>query len=240
MNDDYIIFLRPGYHFTEKFRSCACACRVVRIVQVDQLRFAGNLFRNGIQVRQEVVFFLKLYSEHLSTQIFGVCAQHRITRNCHNGNVSRVNEAGWQHRQRRLRTNGVYHFSYRINAVYSKNFLKVSCGCGFELRNPVVGISTVFFFGGFYRELGNNTFVRHFIGFANAHINQLNIRKILFRRCFGAFDFLKFVDGCIFAIIRTADAVRKISLNESLLILFNAHNLCLISWLFLFLHQLNL
>ncbi|MNC24786.1 hypothetical protein D3C75_728510 [compost metagenome] len=65
--DDYdIIFFGPVYNGAEKFRRCACAGRVVRIVQIEQLRLAGDVFRNGVQVRQEVVFLLEFHCVDLS------------------------------------------------------------------------------------------------------------------------------------------------------------------------------
>ncbi|MNN76504.1 hypothetical protein D3C81_1928890 [compost metagenome] len=67
MNDYNIVFLGPSNNLTEKFRSRTGARRIVRIVQVEQLRLAGNILRDGVQIRQEVIFLLELHGIYLST-----------------------------------------------------------------------------------------------------------------------------------------------------------------------------
>ena len=48
---------------------------------------------------------------------------------------------------------------------------------------------------------------------------------LLLRRRLGSFDLLEFINGCIFAIISTADPVGKVLLNVRFLIFIDTHDL---------------
>ncbi|MNP10143.1 hypothetical protein D3C76_1022810 [compost metagenome] len=225
MNNDYIIFFSPCNDFCKKLRCRTSARWIVWIVQVKKLSFMSNFFWNFVQIWKEFILLLQLYCKYLSTQVFSMCTQHWITRHRHDRNITRIDEARRQHRQRRLRSDRVNHFRNRINPFNTEYFPQIFSSRCLKLSNSIVRITTVFFFSCFFSKLSHDPSISHLIWLAYAHVDQFNIRKILFCGCFGTFDFLEFINRGIFAVVRTTDAVCKISLNEAILVLFNTHTL---------------
>ena len=75
-------------------------CRIVRIVQINQLAALLLVVCQRIQIWQEIVLLQQRQIHDFSAEILCPCTQNRIAWHCHYGYIAWIDESRGQKRQR--------------------------------------------------------------------------------------------------------------------------------------------
>ena len=205
-NDDEFVLAGKLDRPRKKLRRRARACRVVRVIEHDDLRALERVARCGIEVGKKIVGLGEGEVVHLAAIPLRMRAKHGITRHGHDGHVAGIDYGRRQDRQRRLGPDAVDNLGVGVEIFHAEHVFHPLRRRATVLRAAIVRIAAVFGFLRFFRQGADAERERHFIGLAHAEIDQLAVRVRLEGGAFRAFDFFKFVDRGAFAKRLAADA----------------------------------
>ena len=209
VDDDEVVRLGEVDDLGEERRCGTRAGRVVRIVQHEHLGLGQHVGRDAVEVWQIIVLRRQCEVVHLAAVIFCVRAKHRIAGGGHDDGVAGIDEGSRQNGERRLAANGVEHFRVGVDAADAADVVDEPGGGFLERLAAVIGVTAVSWVLGLLVEFGHDLGERHFVRFADAHVDDLGAGVGLKHGVFGALDLLEFVDGGVFAVVDAADTFRE-------------------------------
>ena len=213
-DDQQFVLFREFHRFREELDRGGSACRIVRIVQVQQFCTLTLIFREAFQIGQITVFLKQRQFDHFAAEVFGPGSEYGIARNGNNGDVAGIDETRGQQCQSGFTADRMADFGFGIKFHAVKRF-HVTRGGLFEFQHAVIGIDAVFPFCALFLQSLDNSGKCHIIRFAHTHVDELHAGIFRHRFAFCAFDLFKFIDFRIFSECFAADAPGECALKKT-------------------------
>lgn len=206
VDDDEGMFFREFDDPRKEFGCGGSSGGVVGIIEDQSFGFGEDVGRDGLEIREKMIFFGKGKVVNDSAVVFCVSAEDGIAGCGHEGDLSRVDEGGGQDAESGFAADGMANVLGGIE-IDTANRFHVAGGSFFEAGAAVVGIAAIFGIGSFVGEGLDDFGESHFVGFANAEIEELGAGISFESGPFGSFDFLKFVNGGVESVAGSSNSV---------------------------------
>ena len=214
MNDYELVALGEGNGFGKKLGRRARAGGVVRIIQHQHLRPLQDFAGDTVQVGEKPVWFGQGQVVDQAAIVFGMRAEHRVARRGHQDIIAGIDQRGRQDGESGFAADRVDHLGFRVDPGHAADPLQVTCRGLLETGVPIVRIPAVFRFPSLLAQRVHYFRERHFIRFANAHVNDFGSGMGRHGGALGALDFFEFVNRVGLAVLTAPDALRKQVLYE--------------------------
>jgi hypothetical protein len=213
VDDEEVVLAGEGDGVFEEGKGGGGAGGVVGVVEDEDFGVLEEVGGDGGEVGEEIILRGEGEVADAAAVVAGVGAEDGVAGRGHDDAVAGVDEAGGEDGEGGFGADAVEDFGVGVE-VDAEEAAHVAGGGLLEFGAAVVGVAAVFGLGGGVLEGVDDVGEGHFVGLADAEVNEGRVGVGGAGGGFGALDFLEFIDGGGLAVVRAADAVGEELLEE--------------------------